>query len=154
MRSRTQSGGGSFSPAECAKKLKQKPLPCRFPQLPFTHFLVGWYFAGLKTPPPKILGIGHSGAPRVFRKKLRYNERMSPTVFKEKGFRFFFFSREEKRIHVHINCADGEAKYWLEPEIELAKNYRLSKSQLKQTELLIEDHYNELISAWHTHFGC
>ena len=48
---------------------------------------------------------------------------MSPTVFKDKGFRFFFFSKEEDRKHVHVYCADGEAKFWLEPIIELADNY-------------------------------
>ncbi len=52
---------------------------------------------------------------------------MSPTIFREKGYRFFFFSREETRMHVHVYRADGEAKFWLEPEIELAKNYRLSR---------------------------
>jgi hypothetical protein len=45
---------------------------------------------------------------------------MSSTVFKEKGYRFFFFSREEERMHVHIVSGDGEAKFWLTPEIELA----------------------------------
>ena len=29
--------------------------------------------------------------------------RMSPTVFRAKGFRFFFFSREEPRMHVHVH---------------------------------------------------
>lgn len=48
---------------------------------------------------------------------------MSPTVFREKGYRFFFFSREEPRMHVHVVSGDGEAKFWLEPELELAKNY-------------------------------
>lgn len=47
---------------------------------------------------------------------------MSPTIFRGAGFRFFFFSREEARLHVHVHCADGEAKFWLEPEIELAQN--------------------------------
>jgi hypothetical protein len=47
---------------------------------------------------------------------------MSPTVLRAKGYRFFFFSREEPRPHVHINCADGEAKFWLEPEIQLVRN--------------------------------
>jgi hypothetical protein len=41
---------------------------------------------------------------------------MSPTIFRESGFRFYFFSREETRMHVQ--CAEGEAKYWLEPAIE------------------------------------
>ena len=78
---------------------------------------------------------------------------MSPTVFREHGFRFFFFSREEERIHVHIVSEDGEAKFWLEPEIELAKNYHYSRRQLKEIESLIEAHYDELIGAWQQHFG-
>jgi len=45
---------------------------------------------------------------------------MSPTIFRHKGYRFFFFSREEKRMHIHVFCTDGEAKFWLEPLISLA----------------------------------
>jgi hypothetical protein len=78
---------------------------------------------------------------------------MSPTVFREQGYRFFFFSREERRMHVHVMSADGEAKFWLEPEIELAKNHRLSRKQLKQIESILEAHYDELIGAWRQHFG-
>lgn len=78
---------------------------------------------------------------------------MSPTIFREKGYRFFFFSREEPRLHVHVVSADGEAKYWLEPHIELAKNYRLSRAQLKEIEQLIEDHRDEIEFAWKKHFG-
>lgn len=44
------------------------------------------------------------------------------------GYRFFFFSREESRMHVHAICSDGEAKFWREPQIELAKNHRLSRT--------------------------
>ena len=78
---------------------------------------------------------------------------MSPTVFKEKGYRFFFFSREESRMHVHVISGDGEAKYWLEPEIELSKNYKYTRKQLKEIESLAEVHCNELISAWQQHFS-
>ncbi len=78
---------------------------------------------------------------------------MSPTIFREKGYRFFFFSREESRKHVHIICGDGEVKYWLEPEIALAKNYRLSSNQLKDIEKIIEVHYGEFTHAWETYFG-
>jgi hypothetical protein len=78
---------------------------------------------------------------------------MSPTILREKGYRFFFFSREEPRMHVHAVCADGEAKYWLEPEIELTRNCRLSRAQLKEIEKIIEAHSNELKSAWKKHFA-
>ena len=77
---------------------------------------------------------------------------MSPTVFREKGFRFFFFSREETRMHVHVHASDGEAKFWLEPQIELAKNYRLSRQQLHEIEKMIEEHYEQLRNAWRNHF--
>ena len=78
---------------------------------------------------------------------------MSPTVFKERGYRFFFFSREEARPHVHVISADGEAKFWLEPDIELARNYRFSNRQTKEIETLVEVHYDELITAWREYFS-
>ncbi|MFH0801779.1 MAG: DUF4160 domain-containing protein [bacterium] len=73
---------------------------------------------------------------------------MSPTILKEKGYRFFFFSREENRMHVHVICSEGEAKFWLEPEIELAKNYNLSRAQLREIENIIEEHCDEFKDAW------
>ena len=55
-------------------------------------------------------------------------------------------------MHVHIYCADGEAKYWFEPEIELAKNYGLSKQQLKEIETIVKEHADELRTSWKKHF--
>jgi hypothetical protein len=78
---------------------------------------------------------------------------MSPTVFRERGFRFFFFSREETRMHVHVHCAEGEAKLWMEPRIELAQNYGLSGSDLRLIQQLIEEHKDEITGAWQRHFG-
>ena len=78
---------------------------------------------------------------------------MSPTVFRERGYRFFFFSREEERMHVHVISGDGEAKFWLEPDIELAKNYHYTRKQLKEIEEMIEEHRGEIICAWQQHFG-
>ncbi len=78
---------------------------------------------------------------------------MSPTVLRKGPFRFFFFSREEPRLHIHVTCSDGEAKFWLEPEIELAYNYKLARSQLREVEVIIEEHLEEIRNAWHDHFG-
>jgi hypothetical protein len=78
---------------------------------------------------------------------------MSPTIFKEKGYRFYFFSREELRIHVHVMCEDGEAKFWLEPDIALARNFRLSQVQLREIERIVEEHADEIKAAWRKHFG-
>ena len=60
---------------------------------------------------------------------------MAPTVFREGSFRFFFFSREESRIHIHVAHTDGEAKFWLEPNIELALNKGLNSKQANEALL-------------------
>lgn len=78
---------------------------------------------------------------------------MSPTIFREGAFRFFFFSREEPRVHVHVSHTDGEAKFWLEPKIELALNQGLSQKQLNEALNLVHAHHTEIIDAWRTHFG-
>ena len=77
---------------------------------------------------------------------------MSPTVFRCKGYRFFFFSREEKRMRVHIHCADGEAKFWLDPEVALARNYGLSPRQLAEVAGIIKERQDDVTEAWRTHF--
>ena len=56
-------------------------------------------------------------------------------------------------MHVHVRSPDGEAKFWLEPQIELARNHRLSGVQLRQIQTIVEAHSDELIEAWHQHFG-
>jgi len=84
---------------------------------------------------------------------LAYHRCVSPTVFREGGFRFYFFSREEPRMHVHVHCESGEAKFWMEPEIELAKNYGLSKNVLNEALRLIEEHQDVIRRAWNDHFG-
>ncbi len=78
---------------------------------------------------------------------------MSPTVFRAAGLRFFFFSREEPRLHIHVIGPNGEAKFWLEPRLGLAKNYGLSAGTLAKAQRLIEEHENEIREAWQKYFG-
>ena len=77
---------------------------------------------------------------------------MSPTIFRAAGYPFYFFSREEPRMHVHVQHADGEAKFWLEPATELAQNIGLTGRQLRRIRLLILEHSDEIRRAWHEHF--
>ena len=78
---------------------------------------------------------------------------MSPTVFLDGPYRFFFFSREEPRMHVHIHSGDGEAKFWLEPIISLANYTGLNSKQLKHIQQLVEEHEDEIRKSWHSHFS-
>jgi len=77
---------------------------------------------------------------------------MTPTVFRDGPFRFFFFSREELRQHVHVSHPDGEAKFWLTPEVELAMQTRLAPHVVSEAKRLVEDHLQEIIDAWNKHF--
>ena len=102
-----------------------------------------WCRAGLRTRPFLFF----------FLVGIQYSFCMSPTVLRVAGFRFFFFSREEQRIHVHVSTTSGEAKFWLEPAVQIAQNHGLSMIELNQACKIIEDHYDEICSTWHKHFG-
>jgi hypothetical protein len=77
---------------------------------------------------------------------------MSPTVFREAGFRFYFFSREEPRMHVHVQSQNGEAKVWLEPTIELAQCVGLAKREINEALRLVQEHEHDIRNAWRKHF--
>ncbi|MEO6657650.1 MAG: DUF4160 domain-containing protein [Arenimonas sp.] len=77
---------------------------------------------------------------------------MAPTIFRSGSFRFFFFSREEARIDVHVSHPDREAKFWLKP-ILLATSAGLSKKQILEAENLVLEHAEEIEHAWHIHFS-
>jgi hypothetical protein len=77
---------------------------------------------------------------------------MSPTVFYEGKYRFYFFSREEKRLHVHVYCAEGEAKFWLEPIPSLAESRNLSSKQLNKIQKMVEARLDEIKGSWKEHF--
>jgi len=62
---------------------------------------------------------------------------MSPTVFRYKNQAFFFFSHEEKRMHIHARSADGEAKFWMEPRVVLCRNYGFSAKEVKKFQEVI-----------------
>jgi hypothetical protein len=77
---------------------------------------------------------------------------VAPTVFKENGFRFFLFSRAETRPHIHITHSDGEAKFWISPEVDLAMSSGLSSQQIRVVEKMVQQHLEEILYAWNKHF--
>jgi hypothetical protein len=77
---------------------------------------------------------------------------MCPTVFRKAGYRFYFFSREEPRMHVHVQGQNGEAKFWLEPDIKLAQYTGFSLREINDSLKLVQEHEDDIRSAWHKHF--
>jgi len=83
---------------------------------------------------------------------VEYGGRVSPTIFRYRNYRFYFFSREESRMHVHVISPDGEAKFWLEPKIELAVNKGLGVTELNELKQIVEERQNEIRTSWQQHF--
>ena len=76
-----------------------------------------------------------------------------PEIFRERGYRFFFFSREgNEPRHVHIEKAENYAKFWLDP-LELAESRGFRSSDLREIHNLVETHRESIIITWNEHFS-
>lgn len=56
-------------------------------------------------------------------------------------------------MHVHVAGPDGDAKFWIEPEIELAMAHGIASHRLTEIRKIVEEHEDELRSAWREHLG-
>jgi hypothetical protein len=75
-----------------------------------------------------------------------------PEVFREDGYRFFFFSLEgTEPPHVHVEAAEKYAKFWLTP-ISLVESRRMNSAELTKVRKVIENRRNEIINKWNEHF--
>jgi len=79
-----------------------------------------------------------------------------PTILYILGWRFFFYSNENKEpIHIHAQKAGKEAKYWLkikEFEIEEAFSYKLSPKDKRDVKKIIYEHFDYIVEQWSRHF--
>ncbi|MBQ8519974.1 MAG: DUF4160 domain-containing protein [Bacteroides sp.] len=78
---------------------------------------------------------------------------MSPKFRKEDGFVFKIYSNEEERMHIHVVKAENEAKFWLEPTIELAENFGFSSKEIKKITKMVETYGNEFKQQFAAHIG-
>ena len=78
---------------------------------------------------------------------------MSPTFYREGKYRFFVNSREESRKHIHVQTADGMAKFWLEPIIALDVFQNLSSKELREIEDIVRSHREDFENEWNSHFS-
>ncbi len=76
-----------------------------------------------------------------------------PTILRSGPFRFYFYSHESNEPpHIHVDCDDSSAKFWLEP-IDLAKNVGYSPKELRRIRKLVLQHREEFLEAWDEHLG-
>jgi hypothetical protein len=72
-----------------------------------------------------------------------------PTLLRIAGWRFLTYSDEgNEPAHVHVRSGDGECKFWLEPDVALARNRGLAPLALRQVERLVFEHRDLLRKAF------
>ena len=79
-----------------------------------------------------------------------------PTVFRERGFRFFFYSNEgspREPVHIHVEKDDVEAKFWLRPEVRVAYNDGYSARILRELQGIVESNRDRIERAWNEYFA-
>ena len=74
-----------------------------------------------------------------------------PELFRLFGIRFFFFSNEHLPIHVHIENADGDAKFEIKP-VKLVSNNGVKNKDLKLAESIIEENEELIEKRWKEYF--
>ena len=55
--------------------------------------------------------------------------------------------------HVHVRKDRDNAKFWLFPEVTVAYNRGFSSREQGELVRVIEQHRDEIESAWHEHFA-
>ena len=79
-----------------------------------------------------------------------------PTVFLERGFRFFFYSNEgspREPLHIHVEKDNLEAKFWLIPEVNVAYNDGYDARTLRELLRIVEANRDRIERAWNEFFG-
>ena len=53
---------------------------------------------------------------------------------------------------MHVQHASGEAKFWLEPVVEIAQNHGLGHRQVVTAFRLLKENEHEIRATWKGHF--
>lgn len=76
-----------------------------------------------------------------------------PTVFRSKGYRFFFYSNEgTEPCHIHVEGHGGEMKVWADP-LGVAHVYKLSAKQQREIIEIVRKNLGKIEEAWRDHFS-
>ena len=75
--------------------------------------------------------------------------------FRERGFRFFFYSNEGaplEPVHIHVEKDRREAKFWLIPQVHVAYNDGCDARTLRELMEMIAANRNRIERAWNGFF--
>ncbi len=76
-----------------------------------------------------------------------------PTVFIERGYRFYFYSFDcNEPKHVHVQREGFVCKFWLQP-VTLSNNHGYPPKELNTIRHMISSNRGKLLEAWNEHCG-
>ena len=76
-----------------------------------------------------------------------------PTVLRTGPYRFYFYSHEPNEPpYIHMDRDDLSVKFWLDP-VHLSRNLGFSPNELHKLEVMVVEHQQEFLEAWHEYFG-
>lgn len=78
---------------------------------------------------------------------------MSPVFRRESEYTFKIYSNEEVRMHIHVLYNGKETKYWLEPQVELAKNRGIPEHKLNEIKKIVEKYADNFKEQFRQHIG-
>jgi hypothetical protein len=76
-----------------------------------------------------------------------------PNLLNIDGFRFFFYSLEDREPpHIHVAHAGRYAKYWLDP-VNLAANRGFRSHELSNIRILVKKNRKLFLESWNAYFS-
>ena len=75
-----------------------------------------------------------------------------PTLLRENGYRFFFFSDEHLPKHVYIEKADKYLKVELEA-LKIIDNYRMTSKEAREIMQIVEKYKQFFLESWDEYFN-
>jgi len=79
-----------------------------------------------------------------------------PTVFRYRGYRFFFYSNEGdplEPLHIHVIKGENIAKFWVDPEVSVAQSYGMNPSELTKLTKIVGEHRELIREFWNEYFN-
>jgi hypothetical protein len=78
-----------------------------------------------------------------------------PAVFLYRGFRFFFYSNEgspREPVHAHVEKDGVEAKFWLNPVVQVAYNDGYDTRTLRELLDVVRNNKTLIERKWYEFF--
>jgi hypothetical protein len=76
-----------------------------------------------------------------------------PTILRVGPYRFFFYAGDkDEPPHVHVECDDKIAKFWLDP-VRLQSSGGFKRTDVTRIHKIVDQNRFKLMEAWNEYFA-